>query len=85
MNSFSLIPRYAVLDPEMTVSLPVGPTATTGMDALSNAVEAYIGRSVSKETRAWALEGTRLVFENIEIACADGGNLEARRNMLHAA
>lgn len=51
MNDFSLIPSYAVLDPEVTFSLPPLLTATTGMDALTHAVEAYIGRSTSRETR----------------------------------
>lgn len=85
MNDFSLIPRYAILDPEMTFTLPPSLTATTGMDALTHAVEVFIGRSTSKETRAWALEATRLIFENIEIAYHDGQNREARKNMLRAA
>ena len=53
MNDFTLIPRYAVLDPQVTLSLPPQVTATTGMDALTHAVEAYIGRSTTKETRRW--------------------------------
>ena len=51
INDFPLIPRYAVLDPKVTLSLPPFITATTGMDALTHAVEAYIGRSTTKETR----------------------------------
>lgn len=83
--SFPLIPHYAVLDASMTVSLPPHLTATTGMDALTHAVEAYIGRSTTKETRRLALEAVRLVFTNIETAYADGRNMQARENMLHAA
>ena len=83
--SFPLIPHYAVLDASFTYSLPPHLTATTGMDALTHAVEAYIGRSTTKETRMLSLEATRLVFENIEKAYADGKNHEARENMLHAA
>ena len=45
INDFPLIPRYAVLDPKVTLSLPPFITATTGMDALTHAVEAYIGNS----------------------------------------
>ena len=60
-------------------------TSSTGMDALTHAVEAYIGRSTSGETRRLALEATKLVFENVEKAYADGHNHEARENMLHAA
>lgn len=85
MNSFPLIPRVAVLDPVVTYSLPPHLTATTGMDALTHAVEAYIGRSTSKETRAESKEAVRLIFKNIETAYQDGQNTEARKNMLSAA
>ena len=85
LMSFPLIPHYAVLDPALTDSLPRGLTATTGMDALTHAVEAYIGRSTTKETRQLALDAVKLVFENIEAAYQDGQNRIARENMLHAA
>lgn len=85
MNDFTLIPSYAVLDPEVTYSLPRSLTATTGMDALTHAVEAYIGRSTTKETRALALEAVSLIFENIETAYRDGKNYNARANMLRAS
>ena len=85
LMSFPLIPHYAVLDASLTYSLPQHLTSTTGMDALTHAVEAYIGRSTSKETRKLALEATKLIFENIEIAYADGKNHRARENMLYAA
>ena len=85
MNNFTMIPRYAVLDPEVTYTLPPHLTSTTGMDALTHAVEAYIGGSTTKETRRLALEATKLIFENIETAYRDGRNYEARKNMLHAA
>lgn len=83
--SFPLIPRYAVLDATLTYSLPPHLTASTGVDALTHAVEAYIGRSATKETRRLALEATKLIFENVEKAYADGNNHKARENMLHAA
>ena len=83
--SFPLIPHYAVLDAKMTYSLPPHLTSTTGMDALTHAVEAYIGRSTTAKTRRLALEATKLIFENIEKAYTDGRCDEARRNMLHAA
>lgn len=83
--SFPLIPHYAVLDAKLTYSLPPHLTSTTGMDALTHAVEAYIGRSTTKKTRALALEATKLIFENIENAYKDGKNHEARSNMLLAA
>ena len=65
LNNFTFIPYYAILDPKLTVTLPKSLTATTGMDALTHAVEAYIGRSTTRETRKLALEATKLVFENI--------------------
>ena len=85
INSFTLIPRYAVLDPVVTLSLPGSLTATTGMDALTHAVEAYIGGSTTRETRRLALHAVKLIFENIETAYLDGSNLNARKQMLTAA
>ena len=85
MNNFTFIPAYAVHDPKVTYSLPPHLTATTGMDALTHAVEAYIGRSTSRETRALAQEAVKLVFENLEKAYRDGGDHTARANMLRAA
>lgn len=85
INDFPLIPRAAVLDPEMTRTLPPHLTASTGMDALTHAIEAYIGRSTTKQTRAAALAAVRLIAENLEAAYADGSNMETRRNMLKAA
>lgn len=85
MNSFPLIPSCVVLDPKVTYSLPKQFTSTTGMDALTHAVEAYIGRSTTKETRKYALDAIKLIFDNIMTAYNDGYNEEARRNMLHAA
>lgn len=85
INDFPLIPQYAALMPEVTRGLPAFITATTGMDALTHAVEAYIGRSTTKETRGYALEATRLIFENIEKVYINGNDMEARKNMLHAS
>ena len=85
LMSFPLIPRYAVLDAALTYSLPPHLTATTGIDALTHATEAYIGRSTTKETRRLALEAAKLIFENIENAYNDGHNRIARENMLFAA
>ena len=85
MNDFVLIPKYAVLDARLTLSLPPHLTATTGMDALTHAVEAYIGRSTTRQTRQEALEATRLVFANEERAYRNGKDYAARSNMLTAA
>lgn len=85
MNDFTLIPSYAVLDPQVTMTLPPSLTATTGMDALTHAVEAYIGRSTTKETRKLALKAVKLIFENVEEAYEDGTDRKARGKMLLAA
>jgi alcohol dehydrogenase class IV len=85
INDFPLIPKYAVLDPKVTLSLPPFMTATTGMDALTHAVEAYIGRSTTAETRREAIRAVQLIFKNIFTAYEDGSNLKARKNMLYAS
>ena len=85
VNSFPLMADYAVLDPKVTVSLPKELTAGTGMDALTHAVEAYIGRSVTGETERDALEAVRLIYENILTAYNEPDNLNARKNMLTAS
>jgi len=80
-----LRPKYAVLDPELTAGLPPHITAATGMDALTHAVEAYIGRCNTPRTKKAALRAVPLIFQNLETAYRDGGNLEARENMLQAS
>ncbi len=82
INDICLRPKYAVLDPDLTVGLPPHITSTTGMDALTHAVEAYIGRSNTKETRRQAEEATKLIFDNVEEAYKNGKDIEARANML---
>lgn len=82
VNDICLRPKFAVLDPELTVGLPPHITSTTGMDALTHAVEAYIGRSNTKQTREQAEKATKLIFENIERAYKNGKDYEARENML---
>lgn len=85
INDFNLIPDYAVLDPKPTLSLPKFVSACTGMDALTHAIEAYIGNSTTKQTRDYALKATKLIFENIYKVYEDGQNLKARSHMLDAA
>ena len=85
INSFPLIPSYAVLDPEVTRTLPPSLTAATGLDALTHAVEAFIGRSTTRETRKEALEAVSLIFSSLPAAYRSGSDMDARRNMLRAA
>lgn len=85
INDFPLIPKYAILDANLTVGLPQKVTSTTGMDALTHAVEAYIGKSTTKRTRECSKQAVKLIFENIEKAYTDGTDITARQNMLHAS
>ena len=85
INDLCLRPGYAILDPELTVGLPPHITSTTGMDALTHAVEAYIGKANTKETAERAVQAVKLVFENLYKAYEDGKNIEARENMLLAS
>ncbi len=85
INDPKLIPLYAVLDPSLTVKLPKHITSTTGMDALTHAVEAYVGHSNTDNTRDKAVKCTKLVFENLEKVYEDGENIKLRKNMQYAA
>ena len=85
INDFDLIPQYAVLDANLTLGLPKGLTATTGMDALTHAIEAFIGNSTTESTRKNALEAARLIFENLHKVVEDGKNVRARSQMLKAS
>lgn len=85
INDFSLIPNYAVLDPNLTVGLPPFITATTGLDALTHAVEAYIGRSTNRLTRSMSVDAVTRVRRSLNEAVTNGSNLEARKDMLQAA
>ena len=85
INDTSLIPHYAVLDPLLTVKLPPAITAATGIDALTHAVEAYIGNSNTKDTWKDSREVVQLVFSNLFEAYSNGDNLQARTNMQWAS
>ncbi len=85
VNDFNLIPHYAILDPKLTSSLPPFLTATTGMDALTHAVEAYIGRGNTRKTKRQAEQAVKLIFDNLYEATVNGTNLDARDNMQKAA
>ncbi len=85
INDLSLIPRYAVLDAKLTAALPPQTTATTGMDALTHAVEAYIGRSNTKKTKERAEQAVKLIFDNLFTAYEHGDDLVARANMQKAS
>ena len=85
INDPVLRPKFAVLDPELTTGLPKKITSTTGLDALTHAVEAYIGKSNVPSTRDYAEKATALIFKYLEVAYNDGQNIEARGQMLLAS
>ena len=82
----SLIPQFAVLDPELTIGLPPPITAATGMDALTHAVESYLcWASKTAETIRFSLEAAQAIFKFLPRAYSNGGDLEARQAMLIAS
>lgn len=85
INDLHLIPLYAVLDPMLTVGLPKSITSSTGMDALTHAVEGYLSCDVPKKYRILAEEAVEAIIKNIEVVYNDGSNIEARREMLYAS
>ncbi len=85
ISDFPLIPRVAVLDADNTKTVPSYIAAAVGMDGLCHAVEAYIGRATTKETRQDAIQAVQLIFQNIEAASFDPEAETARANMLQAS
>ncbi len=85
INSWFLFPDVALLDPELTVSLPSDVTAYTGMDALTHAIESVTSRSSTVFTEALALTAVRLIGENLRAAVFHGDDVAARENMLMAS
>ena len=86
LMDLSLIPHYAILDPNLTVGLPPFITAPTGMDALTHAVEAYLCWTYNTtESKRFALEATAAIFRNLERAYNNGADIEAREAMLEAS
>ena len=80
-----LVPKYAILDAELTCGLPASITAVTGMDALTHAVEAYTNKFCSPKAKKHALRAVNLIYENLLTAYQDGSNITARENMLLAS
>ncbi len=80
-----MFPILALLDPELTVTMPRDITADTGLDALSHAIEGYVSRRSQPISDCLAIESIRTVKENLEAAVRDGENLDAREAMLCAA
>lgn len=76
-----LYPDFAIVDPELCLSLPPYPTAYTGIDALTHAIEAYTNRFSKPFVDTFALEAIRLISQSLRKAVKDGGDIDARYNM----
>ena len=80
-----VLPSVVIADPELTMGMPKAITAGTGLDAFAHCVEAYSSPHYHPMSQGIALEGMRLVIDNLPRAYADGSDLEARANMMSAA
>lgn len=80
-----ILPTVVICDPELTVGMPPKITAGTGMDAFAHCLEAYCSRSYHPMSAGIALEGMRLVKENLPRVCRNGTDIEARAHMMSAA
>lgn len=85
INDPHLIPDYAIHDPTLLLGLPPKITSTTGMDALTHAVEAYIGNSNTRKTKRAAIEAVKIINEDLYESYLDGKNIERRKNMQKAS
>ena len=81
----SVMPRVALVDPMMTLLMPQGITAGTGLDALTHAIEAYVSVKAQPITDALALHAIRLISGNLRQAWCNGNNIEARTNVMTGA
>lgn len=81
----ALVPQMALLDPQLMLGLPKAVTAATGMDALTHAIEAYLGSFSNALTDRYAKEAIATIFDQLPKAYADGSNLQAREAMAMAS
>jgi alcohol dehydrogenase class IV len=77
-----MLPSIVILDPDLTIPLPPSLTAFTGMDALAHCLEAYSSNNFHPLSQGIALEGMKIIKDNLILAYNDGKNLKARANML---
>jgi acetaldehyde dehydrogenase/alcohol dehydrogenase len=82
---YCLVPDMAIVDPLLTLGLPPGPTADTGLDALTHALEGAVSIFSSPYTDAFCMQATRMIFEWLPRAVDDGSDIEARTGMANAA
>jgi alcohol dehydrogenase class IV len=84
-HSWHLVPKTAILDPELTLGLPAALTAATGLDAIAHCIETFLSAALNPPADGIALDGLGRAFAHIERATADGADREARWNMMSAS
>ncbi len=84
-HSWYLVPKTALLDPELTLGLPPLLTAATGMDAIAHCMETFMAPAVNPPADGIGLDGLERAWKHIERATTDGGDREARWNMMSAS
>jgi alcohol dehydrogenase class IV len=85
LRSHWMLPVLAVVDPELTISMPPALTASTGLDALSQLIEPFVCNATTPMTDAFCRDGIRRVANSLKTAFSQGGNVEARENMALAS
>ncbi|MET8627309.1 bifunctional acetaldehyde-CoA/alcohol dehydrogenase [Kitasatospora sp. NPDC004669] len=85
LADYALTPSVAIVDPALTTTLPAHVTADTGFDALTHCIETYVSVYANDFTDGLALQGIRLIFENLERAVTDGPNDPVAREKMHNA
>lgn len=78
-------PNMALIDPDLTISLPPHITAATGMDALTHALESYVNKATQPISEGLSLQAMKMISENLRLAVVQGENVEARSNMILAS
>ena len=85
INGESIRPKYAILDPELTLSCPKAPTISAGIDSMVHATEAFVAKKSNPMAKMFAKEGFSLVFENLTSLVDDLGNIDLREKVMYGA
>jgi len=85
INGEAIRPRYAILDPELTLSCPKAPTISAGVDSLVHATEAFVAKKSNPMAKMFAKNGFSLVFENLPLLINNLNNIKFRENVMYGA
>ncbi|MCG6550958.1 MAG: iron-containing alcohol dehydrogenase [Candidatus Magnetominusculus sp. LBB02] len=85
INGEAVRPRYALLDPELTLSCPTGPTLSDGLDSIVHGVEAYVAKKTNVMARMFAIEGLRRQFVNLPLVMVEPDNVDFRSELQYGA